>query len=226
MIDQWLIPLATPFINTMFDAFLSSDKMQVEDAYRFIAEHTKETAVVVKTQLKEGIIPVTKDVLDTSELELRCSSADPNYGHLWFQCRNSSIDTAREVIAQARVVMADSIIDYSYLYIAAMVRRAGVLMLIHHQGENITVPTTSENALQPKFSGQGLSRPNSESWDVVVDRRLRSVPPLHEMLSSLPESDVGSISFKTGCAGINRSWDKLTLPEKRRVLFGSDSLLN
>lgn len=199
MIVQWLLPLVTPYINTMHDAFLLSDKMQVDEVYKLIAEHTKETADVVKTQLKKEMIPVTKDVLDTSELELRCSSADPNYGHLWFQCRNSSIDTAREVIAQARVVMADSIIDYSYYYIAAMVRRAGVLMLIHHEGENITVP------------------------DVVVDRRLRSAPPIHEMLS---ESDVQSVLFTTGCLGNNRSWDTLTLAEKRRVLFGSDSLLN
>ncbi len=199
MIVQWLLPLVTPYINTMHDAFLLSDKMQVDEAYKLIAEHTKETADVVKTQLKKEMIPVTKDVLDTSELELRCSSADPNYGHLWFQCRNSSIDTAREVIAQARVVMADSIIDYSYFYIAAMVRRAGVLMLIHREGENITVP------------------------DVVVDRRLRSAPPLHEMLS---ESDVQSVLCTTGCVGNNRSWDTLTLAEKRRVLFGSDSLLN
>jgi hypothetical protein len=200
MIVQWLIPFATPYINTMHDAFLLSDNMQFEDAYKFIAQHTKETADVVKTQLKEDMIPVAKDVLDTSELELRCSSADPNYGHLWFQCRNSSIDTAREVIAQARVAMADSIIDYSYLYIAAMVRRAGVLMLVHQQGENITgVP------------------------DVVVDRRLRSAPPLHEMLS---ESDVRSALFTTGCVGNNQSWDELTLVEKRRVLFGSDSTTN
>ncbi len=138
MIDQWLIPLARPFIDTMYDAFSKSDKIQLDDAYKLIAKHTKETADVVKTQLKEEMILVTNDVLDTSELELRCSSADPNYGHLWFQCRKSPIDTAREVIVNARAVMSDSIINYSYLYIAAMVRRAGALMLIHHQGDSIT----------------------------------------------------------------------------------------
>lgn len=216
MIDQWLIPLAEPFINTLYDAFLSNDKMQLEDAYKFIAKHTRETVDVVKTQLKEETILLTNDVLDTSELELRCCSADPNYGHLWFQCRKSSIDTAREVLVNARAVMSGSIIDYSYLYIAAMVRRAGLLILFHHQGDKTTEHTASENGQISKLSGQGLSRHNSESW-------LRSAPPLREMLS---ENDVGSESFTTGFMGNSRSWNKLTLAEKRRILFGSDSSLN
>jgi hypothetical protein len=216
MIDQWLIPLATPFINTLYDAFLSSDKMQIEDAYALIAKHTRETADVVKAQLKEEMILVTNDVLDTSELELRCCSADPNYGHLWFQCRKSSIDTAMEVFVNARAVISGSIIDYSYIYIAAMVRRAGLLILFHHEGDDATEHVASENGQTSKLSGQGLSRHNSESW-------LRSAPPLHEMLS---ESDVGSVSFTTGFMGNNPSWNKLTLAEKRRILFGSDSLLN
>ena len=203
MIDQWLIPLATPFVKSMQDAFPSSE---LEDAYKFIVEHTKETADIVKIQLKEDKNSVMMDVLDTSELELRCSSADPNYGHLWFQFRKSPIDTAREVIAQARLEMAKSIIDYAHLYIAAMVRRAGILLLIHCESDK-----------------SGLPHPNSESWDVVVDRRLRSAPLLDEILI---ESDAGSTLFITGCADSNRSWDKLSLAEKRKILFGSDSLIN
>ena len=211
MIDQWLIPLASPFIKEMYDAFSSrDDQMEIEDAYQFISEHTKKAADVVKTQLeeeweKEGTtkLGIKRDVLDTSKLELRCSSADPNYGHLWFQCRGSPIDTAREVIVQAKTVMADSIIDYSYLYIAAMVRRAGVLMFIQ--------------------STQGLPPPNSRKWDRIVDKQLRLAPPLDEMLPS--GRDLGSI-FTTGCAGNNRDWGKLSLTEKREILFGSDSLLS
>ena len=210
MIDQWLIQLASPFIKEMYDAFSSrDDQMEIEDAYQFISEHTKKAADVVKTQLeeeweKEGTtkLGIKRDVLDTSKLELRCSSADPNYGHLWFQCRGSPIDTAREVIVQAKTVMADSIIDYSYLYIAAMVRRAGVLMCIQ--------------------STQGLPAPNSRKWDRIVDKQLRLAPPLNEMISA--GRDFGS--FTTGCVGNNREWDKLSLTEKREILFGSDSVLS
>lgn len=204
MIDQWLIPLATPFINSMQDVFPSSE---LEDAYKFIVEHTKETADIVKLQLKQDKNSVMMDVLDTSELELRCSSADPNYGHLWFQFRKSPIDTAREIIAQARIEMAESIINYAHLYIAAMVRRAGILLVIHYESDDKS----------------GLPHPNSESWDVVVDTRLRSAPFLDEILV---ESDVGSTLFTTGCAESNHSWVKLSLAEKRKILFGSDSLIN
>lgn len=217
MIDQWLIPLAAPFINGMYDAFLSSctgnDKpMPTKDAYQFIAKHSKKAADVMKTQLEdaEGTkVPLVtkKDVLDTSKLELRCSSADPNYGHLWFQCRNSPIDTAREVIARAKTVMVDFIVDYSHLYVAAMVRRAGVLMLVH------------------QLSAQRGSMPsiNSRKYERMVNEHLRSVPALNEMLSV----NVGTGSlFTTGCGGNSSEWEKLSLAEKRRILFGSDSLLN
>jgi len=210
MIDQWLIPLAAPFINSMHEAFLSCDQMQIEDAYHCIAKHTKNAADVLKTQLKETTL-VKKDVLDTSELELRCSSADPNYGHLWFQCRASPIDTAREVITRAKTVMADSINDYSYLYIAAMVRRAGVLMLIHLE--------TSK----PNLPAEDLPCPNYHRWDGMVGRHLRSVPSLDKIL---PELDAEPMIFTSGCVGKNHNWDKLSLTEKRRVLFGSDSLLS
>eukprot|EP00579_Thalassiosira_antarctica_P005524 CAMPEP_0201893392 /NCGR_PEP_ID=MMETSP0902-20130614/38495_1 /ASSEMBLY_ACC=CAM_ASM_000551 /TAXON_ID=420261 /ORGANISM="Thalassiosira antarctica, Strain CCMP982" /LENGTH=1751 /DNA_ID=CAMNT_0048425149 /DNA_START=52 /DNA_END=5307 /DNA_ORIENTATION=- len=232
MLDQWLIPLATPFINSMYDTFVSlcnsNNEMQIEDAYQFIAEHTKKAADVMKTQLQETKDPViTRDVLDTSELELRCSSADPNYGHLWFQCRDSAIDTAREVITQAKSVMADFVVDYSYLYIAAMVRRAGVLMLIHHRAEKtIAAPITTDlSAQQPKLSSaQGLPRPNSREWDRIVDKQLRSAPPLDQML--LSDSGVAGSMFTTGCGGNSHNWDTLSLTEKRRILFGSDSLLS
>lgn len=217
MIDQWLIPLATPFINSMCDAFLSCDQMQIEDAYQFITEHSKKAADVMKTQLKET--KVTKDVLDTSELELRCSSADPNYGHLWFRVRSSPIDTAREVITRAKAVMTNDIIDHSYLYIAAMVRRAGVIMLIHHQPEKITASTANQSA-QPY---QGLPSPNSHKWDTIVDTQLRLAPSLDKMLSeSVVGLDMGS---SPGCVGNNHNWDKLSLTEKRQILFGSESLL-
>lgn len=221
MIDQWLIPLATPFINSMYEEFLSSEQMGIKDAYKFIAEHTKKAADVMKTQLKEEDEPVTKDVLDTSELELRCSSADPNYGHLWFNYRGSSIDTAREVIRRAKVLMADSVVDHSYLYIAAMVRRAGVLMLIKHHAEKIT-PTTTDQNDKLKMPSEGLPNPNSRSWDIVVDKQLRLAPPLHKMIF---ESAEGSKLF-TGCVESNDNWDKKTSAEKRRILFGSDSLLS
>jgi hypothetical protein len=223
MIDQWLIPLAAPFISTMYSAFLSCNKMSMEESFKFISEHTKEAAAVMKEKHR-GASPITKNVLNTSDLELRCSNADPNYGHLWFLYRNSPIDTAREVILQAKTVMADSIIDYSYLYIAAIVRRAGLLMQLEHHAERDTLPDVITNCGKPSvMSAQGLPHPKSHCWEDVVDRQVRSAPPLIEML---PETEVNSILFTSGCVENYHNWDKLSLTERRRVLFGSDSLLN
>jgi len=230
MIDQWLIPLATPFINGMLDTFLSScckNRDTQIDAYQFLAEHVKKAADVMKTQLEENVDTVIKDVLDTSELELRCSSADPNYGHLWFQCRDSPIDTAREVITQAKTVMADFVVDYAHLYIAAMVRRAGVLMLVHHRAEKKATASTTVGSAQelglPTILG--LPSPNSCQSDAMVDKELRVAPSLDQMLPS-PSGVAGSTLFTTVCGGNGQKWDKLSLTEKRRILFGSDSLLS
>ena len=223
MIDQWIIPLAAPFINSMCAAFLSSSTMSTEEAYKFVSEHTKKAAVDMKNKHREAS-PITKNVLDTSDLELRCSSADPNYGHLWFLYRNSPIDTVREVMMQAKFVMADSIIDHAHLYIAAIVRRAGLLMLIEHQAVNDNFPEVVNNIANPPMtSAQGLPHPNTHSWENVVDKLVRSAPHLDKML---PEIEVDSVLFTSGCAGDYHNWDKLSMTERRRILFGSDSLLN
>ena len=226
MIDQWFIPLAIPFITSMYDEFLSCDPMDMKDAHRFIAKHTKKAADVMKTQLEEEREDlITKDVLDTSELELRCSSADPNYGHLWFKYRGSCIDTAREVIRAAKVAMADSVIDHSYLYIAAVVRRCGVLMLIEHMSEKIITPPSSSTASKKSLKQQegGVPSPSTRRWDIVVEKQLRLAPSLDKMISVSPD---GSKMF-TGTLGEGMGkWDKLSLLDKRKILFGNDSLLS
>ncbi len=196
--------------------------MSIEESYKFVSEHTKKAAAVFKNKHR-GASPITKNMLDTSDLELRCSNADPNYGHLWFLYRSSPIDTAREVISQAKVEMADSIIDYSYLYIAAIVRRAGLLMQIEHHAEQDPLPNAVINGGKSSVVfARGLPHPKSRRWEDVVDRQVRSAPPLNEML---PDTEVNSILFTSGCVE-NYNWDKLSLTERRRVLFGSDSLLN
>ena len=140
---------------------------------------------------------------------MHCCSANPNYGHLWFQCRNSPIDTAREVIAQAKDAMASDIINYSYVYVAAMVRRAGILMVIHHP--ELLAGNDDE-----------AEKPSPDDLDRLIDQRLRLVPTLGTMLS---ETDSASM-FVTGLMESNKSWDSYSLDEKQRIVFGSDSLVN
>jgi hypothetical protein len=210
MIGKWLVPLAEPIINNMYDAFLkSNNKLRREEAYQFITEYVKKAADAMKAQLKRKPELIAKDVVDTSELELHCCSANPNYGHLWFQCRISPIDSAREVIAQAKDVMASDVINYSYIYVAAMVRRAGIMMMIIHSPEILDI--------------KGDETLSSNDIDRIVGQHLRLAPTLDVMLS---EEGVTGSMFVTGLTDCNKSWDAYSLAEKRRILFGSDSLVN
>jgi hypothetical protein len=115
------------------------------------------------------------------------------------------------VINQAKIVMADYLIDHAFMYIAAMVRRAGVLMLLHHRD--------AAHGAAPAV--RGLPRPHSREWDRVVEAELRAAPPLARML--LPDGGgVPGSRFTTGCGGNGHEWAALSWTEKRRILFGLD----
>lgn len=227
MIDQWLLPMAEPFIEDMHISFLSLDRMNLKKAYSFIAERVKNAAEVVKAELNTN--EIARDVLDTSELELHCSSADPNYGHLWFQCRKSPIDTAREVINRAKSMLASDIVNYSFVYIAALVRRAGILLLLNYHAHTIYQPTDSAK-IEPLPLIE-LPSSHSNEWDAAVNSLLRKAPSLNEMLWGVGQGDnvpnkLSGQMFVTGYVESNKSWDQLSLTEKQRILFGSDSLLS
>lgn len=209
MISKWLVTLAEPPIKNMYDTFLKSKKMGREEAYQFITQCTKKAADAMKAQLKRKPNSIAKDVVDTSELELHCCSANPNYGHLWFQCRVSPIDSAREVIAEAKDIMTTDIINYSYAYVAAMVRRAGIMMIIHH-------PEIVDSNGVDLYS-------NGVDFDRIVNQQLRLAPTLDVILS---DKEVSGSMFVTGLTGSNKKWNTYSLAEKRRILFGSDSLVN
>lgn len=227
MIDQWLLPIAETFIEDMHISFLSLDKMNLKEAYAFIADQVKHAADVMKTQFDKS--EIAKDVLDTSDLELHCSSADPNYGHLWFQCRKSPIDTAREVINRAKTMLGSDIVNYNFVYVAAIVRRAGVLLLLNYHADLIYHP--NDSGMIELLPLEKMPPFHSNEWDAVVNSLLRKAPSLNEMLWGVGQEDnepnkLSGQMFVTGCVDSNKSWDQLSLTEKQRILFGSDSLLS
>lgn len=207
--------MAEPLIHNLLTSFVARDKMNLTEAYSFIGDQVKHAADVVKTQLNDkSYYDGAKflNVLDTLELELHCSSADPNYGGVWFQCRNSPIASAAEVVDRAKSLLACDIAQYSFLYVAALVRRAAILFLLHSR------------------SGQ-LPLPNSHEWDVVVHSQLRNAPSLKEMLyengnETDDESNLCSQMFTTAYVENNECWSQRSFRERQRILFGSDSLLS
>ena len=224
-IDQCLIPIAEPLINETHATFLAHDKMSLSDAYNFIGGQVKHAADVVKTQLNESYdIAKFLHVLDASDLELQCSSADPNYGQVWFQCRKSPIDTAWEVFNQAKSMLAADIVHYGFVYVAAIIRRTGVILLTNYYNEKIISSSNSDKAPIKE-----LPSPNSHEWDAVVNTQLRKAPSLNEMLLDGKDYDVSNLSsqmFITAHADSSKSRNQLSSKEKLRILFGSDSLLS
>lgn len=216
LIEQCLVSMAEPFVNSLHTSFLERGKMSLSDAYTFISEQVKQVADVMKTQQNESYdLARFLHVLDTSELELSCSSADPNYGQVWFHCRHSPIDTACEVINRAKSMLATDVVRYSHVYIAAIARRAGVLLLLKYH-EDMKTPS--------------LPTPNSNEWDLIVDAQLRKAPSLNKMLCGGNQDknafNLTSQMFVTAHVESNRRWNEISSTEKQRILFGSDSLLS
>lgn len=224
LIEQCLVSMAEPFVNNIHTSFLERGKTSLSDAYAFLSEQVKQVADVMKAQQNESYdLARFLHVLDTSELELCCSSADPNYGQVWFQCRHSPIDTACEVINRAKSMLATDIVRFSHVYVAAIVRRAGVILLLKYK--DVIMPSDGGESLE--LPPKGLPSPNSCEWDLVVDEQLRKAPSLNEMLCGNAQlknaSNLTSQMFVTAHVESNRRWNQLSPTEKQRILFGSDS---
>jgi len=220
MIDRWLVPLAEPFVKRVYEALLplplggngeGGADDNVDDntrAYELIVNEVQAAVEAVKARLQNGAGSISDGVLDTSDLELRCSSADPNYGHLWFKYRDSPIDTAREVIMQAKEAMTEFTVRNAHVYIGALVRRAGLLMLVH-------------KAYGDGKDEGGLPRQNTHEWNKLVDVELRRAPDLAEMA---PLEGVTSKQFIVERVGAScLSWSSVSAIEKKDILFGSDA---
>lgn len=220
MIDRWLVPLAEPHVRRVYGALLplpfgggggggaDDGGGGRERAYGIVAEEVRGAVEAVEARLRGGAGSISDGVLDTSDLELRCSSADPNYGHLWFKYRDSPIDTAREVIMQAKEAMTEFTVRNAHVYIGALVRRAGLLMLVHkeHGGGG---------------DEGGLPRQNTHEWNRLVDAELRRAPDLAEMA---PLEGITSKHFVVERVGAScLSWSSVSAIEKKDILFGSDA---
>jgi len=160
------------------------------------------------------------NTIDTSHLELRCSNADPNYGLLWFHCRRRPTDIARIILSRAKCLIASHLSTYAFLYIAATVRRAGL-----------------EHALLLRSSNAGDNMKDRDTWDSTLESQLRAAPCLsstgivnHPDVTSCSAilKDLSGSDFVTGLTELNRhvQLQDLSLFERRKVLFGSDSLLS
>ena len=176
----------------------------------------KSVMRVVVQRLHSG---TSLQFIDISRLELRCANADPNYGPLWFHCRSGPTETARNVLTRAVNLIIDEVKTHAYLYIVASIRRLAVISRLDgNESQNL--------------------KEGTPQWEKLIDQELLSTPSLKDMIqhgienmdigAKLSESYIPASNFIAGIAELSQHHpiEKLSLPERRKVLFGADSLFS
>jgi len=252
IIDQWLVPtgkLIWEMTRTKFNLDEETNKAESlvdfvgevsralfilcrDDSAEFKANSLVHTglASMILSRLKPGFRDSTIYLLD---LRQRCANADPNYGLLWFHCRETPSGTARQILAKATELMMQEIRSYAHVYLSALVRRLAILTQLDRQRER-TVKLAEE--------GKALKPPPQKalSEEMVIDAYL-SAPSLQEILAAsdtkyndqtqmvLLESTMTGSKFVSGLVAL---CDQVSLPEmasssdKRKALFGTDALFS
>jgi len=158
--------------------------------------------------------------IDISRLELRCANADPNYGPVWFHCRSGPTETARNVLTRAVNLILDEVKIHANLYIIALIRRFAVISRVTQKGE------------------QRLKQKGTSFWEKLIDQQLLSAPSLKFIIENgsnntnigveLLESSIPPSNFIAGIVELSQHHpiQNLTLSERRKVLFGADSLFS
>ena len=237
VLSQWLHPIAE-FIWNKTRGTIDDSKDVVDKLGEYIAEVCVTIAVarnekldgVPDTRFRE-IVGTLRELLqaeklrssiDLTDLRLACTNADPNYGSLWFHCRKFPMCTPSKVIELAAEDVTDEIFKFASVYIAAMIRRMAIIA----KGDE-KIPDGADEAIE-------TSDPAVIEWENSIDKKLRDVITLSEILDSmrsshglvLLESAMRGSIFITGLSELNsyKALDSMTLLERRRALFGTDAL--
>lgn len=241
ILDQLLAPISTLIWEESKDQLAVNEEETWEVGFtRYIFDMLLELNSVRDTVTNEAKTMTTKSVLgkssteaiidrlysgtslkfiDVSRLELRCANADPNYGPLWFHCRSGPTETARTVLARAVNLIVEEVKTHAHLYIVASVRRLAVISRFMEREK----PSMKEG---------------TSAWEKVIDQQLLSAPPLKVIVDQgtekmegnvdLKERSLYSSNFIAGIAELSQHHpiQKLSLSERRKMLFGADSLFS
>lgn len=121
---------------------------------------------------------------DATEVERACANADPNYGTMWFFCKHAPYDSAKEILANAKRLLARDIAATQVMYAAALGMRTHL---------------TEQAAADPLHAGHPSSHspiPNFEGSleEVNMQAALRD-------LKSLCSSDTSQPRDRSGTGG-------------------------
>mmetsp|Transcript_20983 Transcript_20983/g.37890 ORF Transcript_20983/g.37890 Transcript_20983/m.37890 type:complete len:1660 (-) Transcript_20983:315-5294(-) len=243
LLIKWITPISDIFLETMIErvnAVTSCSEINDEALYDAIGFCVRECSRVVLTatssvgcdeDVQDETVALIRSrltanfvqkAMEDTNLELSCSNADPNYGLLWFHCRHSPTDTARVVLLRARDIISSDLMKSAHIYIAAILRRAGIIAALRNEIENINdARSLKVHAVEALLMDRLRRAPSLECMLREEDRDERTDVVLLE--STSPGTD-----FVTGLIDANKCipLQSRSVVERRKILFGSDSLVS
>lgn len=153
--------------------------------------------------------------LQLSHLEVSCAYADPNYGFLWFWCRNSPLSTPREVLQRMRKEVTSDLTAGASLW-------AYVSAIIKHTFDLRTADMTALDQIGSSLREQAAQKVRHTSHQVHQ--------PVPTSAGNVDAHDGGLTGgdFAVGSMRLSRSFVSSTTvleqDERRRLIFGSDIL--
>jgi len=251
IIDQWLVPTAKLIWETTKKQMdLSVETNREESFKKYIFDVARALFLICKDDIDEipmesvidsGIVKLVRSrlqpsfrdkMVDISKLRQRCANADPNYGLLWFHCRESPSGTARQIITRAMELMSVELRSYAHIYLSAFIRRFAILAQV-------------DRALELRSKAEADGKPsfilNTARWEESMIEAYLSAPSLQQILESgdvmdedrkgmsLLESTMTRSSFVSGLVALCKQVpvsDMESSAEKRKALFGTDALFS
>jgi la-related protein 1 len=235
IIELWLLPMAS-FVWEAVQPIVCSEESNPEvwvasvvvAAVKVILAAANNTAYseFEEESLNKSVLPSLRaqlefpsldELLENSDLELRCANADPNYGSMWFNCRSGPTDTARVVLRCARYQIFADLKKHAHIYVGAMIRQLALAATGKQYGQEnadefqIKLLAVSEgHAVKAPSLESILQSQKAEDWtdNVLLERALSG--------------------FSSGLVALNehKPLQKLSLLERKKALFGSDSLFS
>jgi la-related protein 1 len=253
LLDQWMNPIAKIIWEKTKCSFVNSSKSSknLDCLTKYITDVT--LAVSCARQSAEesksfpgiahrAIIPKVRsslfeeDVLssvDFSATVRACSNADPNYGPLWFNCRQAQTDPPRRVVDHAATVMLDELRCHAQVYLAAMVRRLAIMSTISDEMPMGTGGAIEEASFATSDAIEVFDLALME-WEDRVDEMLRGSPSLRDIFNPvdpttglvLLQSTINGSDFLTGLMDFNRHRpiEGMSLSDRKRAIFATDAL--
>lgn len=253
ILDQWLVPISKLIWETTRKQFVIEGMEKDVAMKKYVSSISSTILNLCSGQVGDklgdenidngtaGIIrsslePAFRDkIVDISRLRQDCSNADPNYGSLWFFCREALTGTARMVLNKAVELMKQEIRDCAHIYLAALIRRHAILARIDFELETMAEFSKIPNE---KDTRKNRSIQNTPKWESLLTDAFFSAPSLENIFEDdtakpksttdvdLVESTMSSSNFVCGLVALSlqKSIDELSQSDRRKALFGTDAL--